>query len=97
MNTAENNSCEMLNILRSLQVEVRELRDQLRGSSKPLLTVEEVAELIGRSAYTVRRWITQGDIRAERVHGTGPRGRLLVPRTEIAKLIDLGKGSGVPP
>lgn len=63
-----------------------EIRDQLAGRTKSHSTVAEVAQLMGRSDYTVRGWIKDGLIEAIRVKGTGPRGRLLVPREEIAKL-----------
>ena len=82
--------------LRELKETVREFRQQLSETTKPLLTVEEVAELVGRAAYTVRSWISAGKINAIRVAGTGPRGRLLIPRSELEKLIRDGKGSAVP-
>jgi excisionase family DNA binding protein len=55
--------------------------------------VEEVARLVGRSAYTVRRWIAEHRINASRIADTGPRGRLLIPREEVGKLISEGKGN----
>jgi excisionase family DNA binding protein len=73
----------VLGILSEVQIELRALREQVRGNAKLLLTVCEIAELTGRTAYTVRRWIKEGVIRAERIQATGPRGRLLVPRSEI--------------
>jgi excisionase family DNA binding protein len=83
--------------LRELKETVREFRQQLSETTKPLLTVEEVAELVGRAAYTVRSWISAGKINAIRVSGTGPRGRLLIPRSELEKLIRDGKAENVPP
>jgi excisionase family DNA binding protein len=74
-----------------------ELQADLTGKSKSHLTVEEVAETTGRAAYTVRAWIKHGLISATRVHGTGPRGRLLVPREELQKLVDHGLGAAIPP
>jgi excisionase family DNA binding protein len=75
---------------------LRDLREQLAGVRKEWYTVEEVAELTGRSAYTVRRWAKAGLIQATRVSGTGPRGRLLVGHDEVRKLIAAGLGGEVP-
>jgi len=75
---------------------LRDLRDLLAGVRKEWYTVEEVAELTGRSAYTVRRWAKAGLIQATRVSGTGPRGRLLVGHDEVRKLIAAGLGGDVP-
>lgn len=69
--------------------------DEIRGRTKPLLTVDEVARQTGRSAYTVRTWIANGLISAVRVDGTGPRGRLLIPRTELDRVVRAGRGGDV--
>jgi len=82
--------------LRELRQVVDELRAQLAGTAKSHFTVEEIARMTGRAAYTVRTWIKQGALRAERVAGTGPRGRLLIPRDEMRRLIAVGKGTDVP-
>ena len=63
---------------------VREIRDRLAGTTKSHYTVEEVAEMTGRAPYTVRTWIKAGRLQAERVDGSGPRGRLLIPHGEFA-------------
>lgn len=74
---------------------IDEIRQILNGRSKSLYSVEEVARLSGRSAYTVRTWIRDGLITATRVEGTGPRGRLLIPHAELAKLLPLGRGAAL--
>lgn len=88
---------QVLGMLADVQTELKELSAQLRRNAKPLLTIAEVAELTGRAPYTVRRWVKEGLIRAERVEAMGPRSRMLVPRSEILKLLDQGKAEGVPP
>src|SRR5947209_3581496 len=76
--------------------ELRVLRGLVEGSHKPLLTVEEVARLTGRAAYTVRTWIKQGRLAATRIHGSGPKGRLLIPREQLDRLLAAGRGESAP-
>ena len=83
-------------MLKNLQEAVRNIGDQLSGTQKSHYTVEEVAWMTGRAPYTVRAWIKQKRVKAERVTGTGPRGGLRVPREELKKLIVSGKGENVP-
>jgi excisionase family DNA binding protein len=73
-----------------------EIRERLAGAHKPLLTIEEVAQLVGRAPFTVRRWVKEGRLKATRVSGTGPRGRLLVSQDQVRGLIDAGLGGEVP-
>lgn len=89
-------SGDVATMLRQLRDAVEEIRSQLAGTSKSHFTVDEVAAMTGRVPYTVRSWIKEGRIRAERVAGTGPRGRLLIPREELKKLITQGHGESVP-
>jgi len=73
-----------------------EIRSRLSGLRKSHLTIEEVAAATGRAPYTVRTWVKQGRIRAIRVADAGPRGRLLVPREELEKLVTAGLASQLP-
>lgn len=88
---------DFLALFRGLERQLVDLRSLIEVRQKELMTVEELARLVGRSAFTVRRWISQGKIEATRVNGTGPRGRLLVRRSELAKLLSLGSGAEIPP
>jgi excisionase family DNA binding protein len=79
-----------------LKADLEYIRATLSARRKDHYTVEEVARLTGRSAYTIRRWITEQRLKAIRVSGTGPRGRLLVPRAELEVLIAAGLGDDIP-
>jgi excisionase family DNA binding protein len=83
-------------LLAEILAGVRDLRELLAGVRKEWYTVEELAALTGRSAYTVRRWIATGRLKATRVACAGPRGRLLVARDQLQGLIASGLGGEVP-
>ena len=85
----------MFGMLQLLCGKVDALARDLSGKVKSHLTVDEIAELTGRSPYTVRRWITTGVIEATRIDAGGPRGRLLIARSELDKLVDAGKGGSL--
>ncbi len=86
----------ILDALQQLQAGQCELGERLDGRLKSHYTVEELGELTGRTAYTVRAWIRKGQLSAIRIQGSGPRGRLLVPRSELERLVASGKGRGIP-
>jgi hypothetical protein len=87
---------ELLGMIPGLVAAVDEIRRLLSGRHKDHHTVEEFAEIVRRAPYTVRTWIRDGRVRAIRVSGTGPRGRLLIPRSEVEKVITTGLGGDVP-
>lgn len=82
--------------IQEIRVALDDIRAQLKGRHKSHLTVDEVALAVGRSPYTVRTWVSRGLINATRVAGTGPRGRLLIPREELTKLVASGLAGNVP-
>jgi excisionase family DNA binding protein len=80
----------------SLEAKLETVRELLAGRRKEHFVVEEFAELIGRSSYTVRRWISEGKLHAIRIRDGGPRGRLLIPRNEVERLIAAARGGDIP-
>ena len=96
MTHSEEPAAEIRHAIRRLEGEVRSLREQFSGRRKLHLTVKEVAELVGRSPFTVRTWIKDGRLNAIRVSGSGSRGRLLIRREELERLVADGKGSHIP-
>ena len=83
-------------MLEKIMATLEDISARLAGTRKDFYTVEEIAELTGRSAYTIRRWITEKRIHARRVAGTGPKGRLLIPRDQVDVLIASGLGEEIP-
>ena len=55
---------QIIALLRQLTDGLADVRKQFMENQKPHLTVEELAELVGRKPYTVRSWITDGKITA---------------------------------
>lgn len=86
----------VLAAIQDLAAKVDAIRDELAGRTKPFFSVEEVAGMMDRAEYTVRTWIREGHLRAIRVGNSGPRGRLLIPREELQRLVESGRGSNVP-
>jgi excisionase family DNA binding protein len=87
---------EIAKRLVSVEAKIDTLRQRFDGRLKSHFTSDEFAELVGRSSYTVRRWVSDGRITATRVQGTGPRGRLLIPRSELERVVADGRGAAVP-
>lgn len=87
---------EVVALLKELKVGIEGLRRQFAGGGKTHFTVNEIARFAGRAPFTVRTWIKSGQLRATRVEGSGPRGRLLIPREELQRLVATGRGRNVP-
>ena len=87
INVTSSELAPVLEALEQISSELRELRARIEGRTKSHYTVAEVAQIVGRAPYTIRTWIREGLLKAERVAGTGPRGRLLIPHAELAKVI----------
>jgi excisionase family DNA binding protein len=80
----------------TLDSKLTDLQELLSSRRKKNFTVGEVAELTGRSAYTIRRWVAHGKLKAIRLRDGGPRGKLIIARTEFERLIAAGKDADVP-
>ena len=87
---------EIYGLVHYLKRAIDDIREKLTSARKPFYTVGEVAAIVGRSAFTVRRWLHEGRITATRLHGTGPRGRLLIARDQLDVLVSNGLASEVP-
>ncbi len=86
---------ELAGVLQRLEFKLDSLHELLVGQRKDQYTVEEVAAAVGRAEYTVRRWIKEKRLQATRISGTGDRGRLLIPRAELEKLVREGLGASL--
>lgn len=58
--------------LAEVLAELRRVRDLLESTQKPLLTIEEIARLTGRAAFTVRRWVKVRSARRDPRSGHRP-------------------------
>lgn len=75
---------------------VDEIKQKLNGTLKSHYTTAEVARLVRRTEYTVRRWIESGKLEAQKAPGAGQRGAWLIPRESLSTIVELGRGSEVP-
>ena len=79
--------------LAQLTDEIRSLRQdlrasmQLKGKAKPFYTVREAADLLGRTPYTIRRWIRDGKLEATKPNGGGARDQYLIEVGELRELL----------
>jgi hypothetical protein len=74
---------------------MQRVQELLQRGQKDPVTVREFADLVCRSPFTIRMWIKRGRIEAKRVIGTGPRGRLLIDRNQLSRVIQAGRGSNL--
>jgi hypothetical protein len=86
----------VLERLERIESVLEELRRQ--RTIKDHYSTSEVAELVGRSEYTVREWSRLGRVRAEkRVCGRGAAGEWMISHEELTRLLSEGllpPGSG---
>jgi len=71
------------------------IHELFASARKEQLRVEEFAKLVGKSPYTIRRWIGEGKIKAVRLADGGPKGRWLIARGEVDRLIATGSGQAI--
>lgn len=57
-------------------------------------TVAEVASMLGVPASTVRTWTETGVLPAYRIHETGKRGRVLIPRDALEETLAKSRTGG---
>lgn len=73
--------------VRQIVLRLDGLVELVKGRVKSHLTVSEVAEITGRSAFTVRRWVGEGRLPATRIDAGGPRGRLLIKQEHLEQFL----------
>jgi excisionase family DNA binding protein len=85
--TADDTKTLLLDIVARLD------RIEKRSITKEAWTIEEAANRIGKSAYTVRQWANLGCIRATKVRGKGRRGEWRIADAEVARVQAEGASS----
>lgn len=83
---------DLYDLILGVSAKLDEICEYLSNCHKAHYTVQEAARAVGRTDYTIRRHIADGVINAVRAPGSGPKGRLLVPRAELQRLVALGRG-----
>jgi excisionase family DNA binding protein len=53
-------------------------------NTKDIMTINEVAELLGFTPFTIRRWIKKGLIKGIQVN---PHGKWMIMKEEVDKLL----------
>jgi hypothetical protein len=84
-------------LLEEIVRRLQRVEDAVSGARKDYFTVEEFAKHVRRAPYTIRKWLKEKLIRAEKVAGTGPRDRWVIPADELKKVVDAGHGAHVAP
>ena len=66
---------------------IRELLEELRSQRrKDAYSVKDVAQLLDRSEWTIRRWVREGTIHG--VHtGDSAKSQIVIPRWEVERLL----------
>jgi transposase len=79
---------QVLCIVTRQQQQLDRLERLVKGSvEKETYTVEEVAERLKRSEWTVRQWCNKGQVEgAKKVHGRGRKGEWRIPHEALLKL-----------
>lgn len=88
---------EMLERSERQQQELASINGHLAGRTKPVLTVKEVANEVGRCEDTIRNWIGDGTLPASKMPGSGPRGRWLIKREDLDRIVATGRAGDLPP
>ena len=101
--TSDDDSELLFDLLEDLRQEVSDLRERVSEAltkmgalRRQYYSVNEVARLVGRSAYTVRRWLREGRLQGIKVIGDAPiqrdsrRAPYLIPRDEVVRLLQRG-------
>jgi hypothetical protein len=69
-----------------LEIVARLDRIEKRAVTKDAWTVEEAAERLSKSPFTVRQWANLGCIRANKVRGKGRRGEWRIADAEVSRV-----------
>ena len=84
--TAENDFQKVQAQNEEILARLRALQGHSTLPHKDYYSVDEVAQYVHRSPYTVRRWILDGKMKAVRVAGSNSHGRKLIPHAELSRL-----------